>query len=96
VLDEVFDSLDASDKQISWAERANYNLDRMLIHGGRRSAEMVEAAEMLRAMGTSASMSDQTTAWHEILGNLDLAPPPKTLSAKLKAIRAHSDFKGEN
>ena len=96
VLDEVFDSLDASEKQESWAERANYNLDRMLIHGGRRSAEMIEAAEMLRAMGTSAAMSDQTTAWHASLGNLDLVPPPKTLSAKLKAIRATPDFNGGN
>ena len=96
VLDEVFDSLDASAKQESWSDRANYNLDRMLIHGGRRSAEMIEAAEMLRAMGTSAAMSDQTVAWHTLLGNLNLTPPPQTLSAKLKAIRATPDFKGEN
>ncbi|MWV26731.1 NAD(P)-dependent oxidoreductase [Aurantiacibacter rhizosphaerae] len=96
VLDEVFDSLDASEKNLPWAERANYNLDRMLIHGGRRSAEMIEAAEMLRAMGTSAAMSDQTVAWHSSLGNLDLTPPPETLSAKIKAIRATPDFRGEN
>lgn len=96
VLDEVLGSLDASSKPMSWAERANYNLDRMLIHGGRRSAEMIEAAEMLRAMGTSAAMSDQTVAWHEQLGGLDLSPPPETLSAKLDAIRATPDFKGED
>ncbi len=96
VLDEVLASLDASEKQVSWAERANYNLDRMLIHGVRRSAEMIEAAEMLRAMGTSAAMSDQTVAWHESLGKLHLSPPPETLSAKLDAIRATPEFKGEN
>ncbi len=95
VLDEVFDSLDASEKQVSWAERANYNLDRILIHGGRRSAEMIEAAEMLRSMGAMAAMSDQTVAWHANLGNLDLAPPPETLSAKIKAIRATPEFKGD-
>lgn len=96
VLDEVLASLDASEKHVSWAERANYNLDRMLIHGGRRSAEMIEAAEMLRAMGTSSVMSDQTVVWHESLGNLDLVPPAKELSAKIKAIRATPEFKGEN
>ena len=95
VLDEVFDSLDASEKQVSWAERANYNLDRILIHGGRRSAEMIEAAEMLRSMGAMAAMSDQTVAWHTNLGNLELAPPPKSLSAKIKAIRATPEFKGD-
>ncbi len=96
VLDEVLDSLDASAKEQSWAERADYNLDRMLKHGGRRAAEMYEAAEMLRAMNTSAAMSDQTVAWHSQLGGLDMVPPPKKLSAKLKAIRATPEFKGEN
>ena len=95
VLDEVFDSLDASEKQVSWAERANYNLHRILIHGGRRSAEMIEAAEMLRSMGAMAAMSDQTVAWHANLGNLHLAPPPKSLSAKIKAIRATPEFKSD-
>lgn len=96
VLDEVLASLDASEKQVSWADRADYNLERMLIHGGRRSAEMIEAAEMLRALGTSAAMSDQTIAWHESLGKLQLNPTPQTLSAKLDAIRATPEFKGEN
>ncbi len=95
VLEEVLASLDASATDQTWAERADYNLDRMLKHGGRRAAEMYEAAEMLRAMGTSAAMSDQTVAWHEQLGGLDLNPPPATLSAKVKAIRATPDFKGE-
>ncbi|MFB0612262.1 NAD(P)-dependent oxidoreductase [Aurantiacibacter poecillastricola] len=95
VLDEVLASLDASEKPMQWAERADYNLDRMLKHGGRRAAEMYEAAEMLRAMNTSAAMSDQTVAWHQQLGNLELTPPPETLSAKIEAIRATPDFRGE-
>ncbi len=96
VLDEVLASLDASMKEQTWAERADYNLDRMLKHGGRRAAEMYEAAEMLRAMGTSAAMSDQTVAWHTQLGGLDMSEPPETLSAKLDAIRATPDFKGDS
>ena len=31
--DEVLASLDASDEAGRWAERADYNLDRMLVHG---------------------------------------------------------------
>lgn len=96
VLDEVLASLDASERQVSWAERANYNLDRMLVHGTRRAAEMMEAAEMLRSLGTPAAMSDQTVAWHAQLGKLHLSPPPETLSAKIEAIRANPEFKGEN
>ncbi len=95
VLDEVLASLDASEKPVEWAERADYNLNRMLKHGGRRAAEMIEAAEMLRAMGTSAAMSDQTVAWHEQLGGLEMTDPPKTLAAKLKKIRATPEFGGE-
>ncbi|RIV86827.1 NAD(P)-dependent oxidoreductase [Aurantiacibacter zhengii] len=95
VLDEVLASLDASEKPVEWAERADYNLNRMLKHGGRRAAEMIEAAEMLRAMGTSAAMSDQTVAWHEQLGGLEMTDPPETLSAKLKKIRATPEFGGE-
>ena len=96
VLDEVLASLDASEKPQSWADRANYNLDRMLLHGGRRAAEMVEAAEMLRDLGVSAAMSDQTVAWHKQMGELDLRPLPSGLADKLQALRATEPFKGEN
>lgn len=96
VLDEVLDSLDASMKPQSWADRANYNLDRMLLHGGRRAAEMNEAAEMLRDLGVSAAMSDQTVAWHSQMGGLELRPMPSGLADKLQAIRATEPFKGEN
>lgn len=96
VLDEVLASLDASEKQVSWFERADYNLDRMLIHGRRRSAEMAEACAMLADLGVAPMMSEQTVQRQLTLGELELAPPPDTLSAKLAAIRATPDFKGEN
>ena len=96
VLDEVLASLDASEKQVSWAERADYNLDRMLVHGRRRSAEMAEASAMLRDLGVEPLMSEGTVARQQALGNLELAPPPDGLSGKLDAIRAHPDFMGES
>jgi 3-hydroxyisobutyrate dehydrogenase-like beta-hydroxyacid dehydrogenase len=36
VVDEVLSSLDASERAISWCERADNNLDRMLLHGRLR------------------------------------------------------------
>jgi len=96
VVDEVLASLDASEKPVSWRERADYNLDRMLIHGRRRSAEMAEAAQMLRDAGMEPRMSEQTVRWQAALGELGLAPPPEGLRAKLDGIRATPDFKGEN
>ncbi|QZH75722.1 MAG: NAD(P)-dependent oxidoreductase [Erythrobacter sp.] len=93
VLDEVLASLDASEKPQSWAERGEYNLDRMLVHGQRRAAEMAEASAMLRDLRIAPLMSEQTTQRQQALGQLQLAPPPATLSAKLAAIRANPDFK---
>ena len=96
VLDEVLASLDASEKPVSWRERADYNLDRMLVHGQRRSAEMAEAAQMLRDSGIVPLMSEQTVRWQQGLGELGLAPPPDGLREKLDVIRATPGFKGEN
>jgi len=96
VLDDVLASLDASEKPVSWHERADYNLDRMLIHGRRRSEEMREAAAMLRDLGVPPLMTDNTVARQAGLGELGLAPCPEGLNAKLGAIRATPGFKGKN
>ncbi len=60
VADEVLASLDASDKHGSWAERARYNLERMETHGGRRAAEMEEAAKTLSDLGVHPTMTAGT------------------------------------
>lgn len=95
VLDEVLASLDASEKHISWRERADYNLDRMLLHGKRRSAEMFEAGEMVRHLGIAPMMTENTVAWQQGLGELGIAQVPDGLDAKIAAIRATPHFKGE-
>ena len=87
VLDEVLASLDASEKHISWRERADYNLDRMLHHGKRRAAEMAESAAMLRDLGIAPLMTDNTVRRQQQLGDLGLAPPPESLEGKLAAIK---------
>lgn len=87
VLDEVLASLDASEKHISWRERADYNLDRMLHHGKRRAAEMAESAAMLRDLGIAPLMTDNTVRRQQQMGDLGLAPPPESLEGKLAAIK---------
>ncbi|MBD3729313.1 MAG: NAD(P)-dependent oxidoreductase [Sphingomonadales bacterium] len=94
VLDEVLASLDASEKPQSWAQRVDYNLDRMLLHGRRRSAEMFEASEMLRDLGIAPLVTDGTVQWQEGIGELGIAPPAG-LAAKLEAIVQSPEFKGE-
>lgn len=86
VLDEVLASLDASEKHISWRERADYNLDRMLLHGRRRAAEMAEAREMARHLGIPPLMTENTVNWQQRIGTLDIRPLPEGLEGKLAAI----------
>ncbi len=95
VLDEVLASLDASEKHISWRERADYNLDRMLLHGRRRSAEMAESRDMIRHLGITPRMTENTVDWQQGLGELGIAPLPEGLEAKLAAIKAAPQFKGD-
>jgi 3-hydroxyisobutyrate dehydrogenase-like beta-hydroxyacid dehydrogenase len=87
VLDEVLASLDASEKPKPWGERADYNLDRMLVHGIRRAAEMEEVVKTLEALGTGALLTRGTVARQQALGALGIAPPPEGLSAKIDAIQ---------
>ncbi|WP_404477863.1 DUF1932 domain-containing protein [Novosphingobium sp. BL-52-GroH] len=86
VADDVLASLDASEKAIPWAERADYNLDRMLVHGRRRAAEMAEASQMLRDLDITPLMTDATVARQQALGELGLRPPPEGFAAKLDAV----------
>lgn len=91
VLDEVFASLDASEKSVGWQERADYNLDRMLLHGRRRAAEMAEAAAMLHHLGIAPLMTENTVSWQQRIGDLSIRPAPAGLAGKLAAIEERTD-----
>ena len=91
VLDEVLASLDASEKPRPWGERADYNLDRMLVHGVRRAAEMEEVVKTLEALGTGALLTRGTVARQRALGTLGIAPPPDGLTAKIAAIQTNQN-----
>lgn len=80
--EEVIASLDASWREESWAKRFDYNLDRMLMHGTRRAAEMEEVVKTLEALGTGATMSRGTVQRQRAIGAIADAAP-EGIDAKL-------------
>lgn len=85
VADQVIASLSASTGQ-DWAAQGDYNLDRMMVHGARRAAEMEEVVKTLDALGTGSIMTRGTVERQRAIGALGLAPPPETHAAKTAAI----------
>lgn len=84
VRDEVLASLDRSERAMPWAERADYNLDRMMVHGLRRAAEVEEVVKTLDDLGTGSAMSAATVLRQRAIGALGVATPPAGLDAKLQ------------
>lgn len=87
VLDEVAASLDASWPGAEWATRADYNLDRMMVHGLRRAAEMDEVARTLADLDLPNTMTSAAATAQRRIGSLGL-DPPAGLEAKAAAIFA--------
>lgn len=69
-----------------WSSGADYRLDRMLVHGLRRSAEMRESARTLSMLEVSPKLTEGTVAWQQALGELNISPVPEGLRAKLTSI----------
>ena len=88
VEEAVLASLQSSDPGIDWQARGAYNLERMLVHGARRAAEMNEVAATLRELGISDRMASATAIWQAALADLDLAPGEDRLDARADAILA--------
>jgi 3-hydroxyisobutyrate dehydrogenase-like beta-hydroxyacid dehydrogenase len=74
VTAEVARSLNGSWPGIEWAAKADYDLDRMIVHGLRRAAEMEEAVATLEQIGTGSQMSRATVAAQRAIGSLRLQP----------------------
>jgi 3-hydroxyisobutyrate dehydrogenase-like beta-hydroxyacid dehydrogenase len=72
---EVLASLQESYPTFDWPKRADYNLDRMIVHGTRRAAEMMEAARTVAALGQTGAMAHATAQWQARIGALGLVPP---------------------
>jgi hypothetical protein len=86
VTGRVLESFGKSD----WATAADYRLDRMLVHGTRRSAEMAEAAKTLLELGVEPLMTRGTIERHAQLGALGLKQPPEGLAMKLEKLVSRS------
>jgi len=68
----VIASLQASDPGIDWENRSAYNLERMMVHGERRAAEMREVAATLRELGLPDRMSSAIVDWQAEIAALKL------------------------
>ncbi|WP_428152150.1 DUF1932 domain-containing protein [Brevundimonas sp.] len=86
VLDEVVASLDASWPGADWGRRTDYNLDRMMVHGARRAAEMEEVVRTLDDLGVGSSMSRGTVVRQGTIGTMGLTSPPEGLLAKIATV----------
>ena len=77
VEDEVLQSLERTYPEFDWPERAAYNLERMMVHGARRAAEMREVALTIGHLGLDPAMARATVDWQEKIGalGLDAGPP---------------------
>lgn len=82
VTDEVLLALGGD-----WSERANYNLERMLVHGRRRAAEMEEVCATLDSLGVDPVLTRGTVARQDALGRIGSGTAPDTLNAKLALIK---------
>ena len=87
VREEVLASLDASERARPWAERATYNLERMIVHGGRRAEEMAEVVKTLDGLGTGSAMARATTERQRVIGALGVESTD-TLDATLALLSA--------
>lgn len=74
VTEEVLVSLDATYPEFGWAKRGAYALDRMMVHGKRRAAEMEEAAKMVAGLKLPAAMSEAAARWQALVGAMELDP----------------------
>ncbi|MGF1699563.1 DUF1932 domain-containing protein [Photobacterium makurazakiensis] len=70
----ILASLDNSYPEFSWYEKAGYNLERMMLHGVRRAAEMREVALTVEQLGLNNGMAKATTDWQQLIGDCSLTP----------------------
>ena len=88
VEEQVIASLEVSDPDIAWRKRGAYNIERMMVHGARRAAEMREVAKTVEALGLSPGLSQATAAWQDIVAATHADPGEDDLIARLDRVLA--------
>lgn len=86
VEEAVLASLQASDPGWDWLGRSAYNLERMIVHGERRAAEMEEVANTIAELGLPNRMASATAAWQRELATLRLEGGPNSLADRADRI----------
>lgn len=71
VDEAVLSSLGKTYPGIDWPFQAAYNLERSLVHGVRRAAEMREVAKTVTDLGFPSDMATATVSWQERLGAVE-------------------------
>ncbi|MCD2172153.1 NAD(P)-dependent oxidoreductase [Rhizobium sp. C4] len=84
----VIASLQASDPGIDWEKRSAYNLERMMVHGERRAAEMREVVVTLRELGLPDRMSSAIVDWQAEIAALQLEGGESSLAGRADRILA--------
>lgn len=82
----VLASLQASHPATDWPEQAAYNLERMMVHGGRRASEMREVAATLAELGLPNALALATAEWQQRIGDLRLDPGAGDLALRADTI----------
>ncbi len=72
VGDLVISTLEETFPGFGWEERIAFKLERMMTHGGRRAAEMVEVAKTVDELGLPSRMSAASVDWHGEIGAMGL------------------------
>lgn len=85
---QVIASLQASDPGTDWPARAAYNMERMMVHGARRAAEMREVAATVAALGLPSGMSEATARWQDRVAGAEADVGTGDLAARLDGVLA--------
>ncbi|MDS9468814.1 DUF1932 domain-containing protein [Paracoccus sp. MBLB3053] len=86
VEERVLASLQASNPGIDWPVQAAYNLERMMVHGRRRAAEMREVAATLAELDLPNGLALATADWQQRIGDLALPALENDLSVRADMI----------
>ncbi|MEI4474032.1 NAD(P)-dependent oxidoreductase [Frigidibacter sp. MR17.24] len=86
IEDRILGSLSTSNPEIDWPKQAAYNLERMMVHGRRRAAEMREVAITLQELGLPDGLASATADWQQLIGDMVLPAGEPDFSHRADAI----------
>ncbi len=86
VEEDVLGSLNKSHPGADWRARTAYNLERAMLHGARRAAEMEEVARTLTDLGLPDDMARATAGWQRRIAEAGIAAPADPETAGPRAL----------